>query len=154
MQRVLFVCLGNICRSPLAEGLANKVAEELGLENLVEFDSCGTSSYHIGQQPDERTLINAKKNGLELNHNARQFEKADFREFDFIIAMDAANKSNIQKLDQTGEFDDKLFLMRDFDPKSPGADVPDPYFGGEQGFQNVFEILDRSVRNFIEKTLV
>ena len=153
MKKVLFVCLGNICRSPLAEGLAKKIADDMEISDNVSFDSCGTSNYHIGEQPDRRTIENAKKNGLHLNHKGRQFDRADFREFDFILAMDSANMSNIKKLDQTNEFDDKLFLMRDFDPDFPGEDVPDPYFGGPDGFQNVYDILDRSVKHFIKTKL-
>ena len=153
MKKVLFVCLGNICRSPLAEGLAKKIAGEMGISDEVEFDSCGTSNYHIGEQPDRRTVENANNNGLQLNHKGRQFDRADFREFDYILAMDSANLANIKKLDQTNEFDDKVFLMRDFDPDFPGEDVPDPYFGGSEGFQNVFDILNRSVEHFIKTKL-
>ena len=153
MKKVLFVCLGNICRSPLAEGLAKKIADNMGISDTVEFDSCGTSNYHIGEQPDRRTVENAKSNGLQLNHKGRQFDRADFREFDYILAMDSANLTNIKKLDQTNEFDDKVFLMRDFDPDFPGEDVPDPYFGGSEGFQNVFDILNRSVEHFIKTKL-
>lgn len=154
MKKVLFVCLGNICRSPLAEGLAKHLVEEKGVSDQFYFDSCGTSKYHIGEQPDERTIDNAVNNGIKLDHQARQFDKRDFRDFDYIIAMDAANLSNIRILDQADQFGDKLYLMRDFDPKNPGADVPDPYFGGEAGFQNVFDILNRSVNNFIDTELI
>ncbi len=150
MSKVLFVCLGNICRSPLAKGLAIKIAEEKGLHERLYFDSCGTSHYHIGGQPDARTVENAKKNGLILNNIARQFGKKDFREFDFILVMDKDNMTNIKKLDQSNEFVEKLFLMRDFDFIEAGGDVPDPYFGGEEGFQEVYEILERSITNFIE----
>ena len=154
MKKVLFVCLGNICRSPLAEGLAIKLASEMGLNNQVEFDSCGTSNYHIGDQPDKRTIENAEANGLKLNHKARQFDKRDFRDFDFIITMDTANMSNVKKLDQEGQFGDKLYLMREFDTEDKGADVPDPYFGGPKGFQEVYDILERSVKSFIEEKIV
>lgn len=153
MKKILFVCLGNICRSPLAEGLANKIAKESGLEQKVVFDSCGTGAYHIGEQPDPRTMANAKSNGLIIKHQARQFDKSDFREFDYILAMDQDNLANIKKIDQTSAFEDKLFLMRDFDSLSPGADVPDPYFGGSEGFQNVYDILERSINEFMNKKL-
>ncbi|MEQ8927690.1 MAG: low molecular weight protein-tyrosine-phosphatase [Fulvivirga sp.] len=149
MEKVLFVCLGNICRSPLAEGLANKLSKELGVSEKVKFDSCGTSNYHIGEQPDKRAIQNAQENGLKLNHKARQFDKADFREFDYIIAMDSANLTNINKLDQEGQFEEKLYLMRQFDDEDKGADVPDPYFGGPEGFQQVYDILERSVKKFL-----
>lgn len=153
MVKVLFVCLGNICRSPLAQGLMEKKISEIGLSNFIQVDSCGTSSYHIGQQPDERTLKNALRNGLTLNHQARQLIRKDFRDFDYILAMDQANLDCAKRLDQTHEFAEKLQLMRDFDPLNPGADVPDPYFGGEEGFQHVYDILERSVENFIQKII-
>ncbi len=154
MKKVLFVCLGNICRSPLAEGLAKHIAKEKGISDHVHFDSCGTSQYHIGDQPDERTVENTANNGIKLDHQARQFEKKDFRDFDYILAMDSNNLSNIKILDQADQFGDKLFLMRDFDPENSGGDVPDPYFGGEAGFQNVYDILNRSVENFIDTELI
>jgi protein-tyrosine phosphatase len=153
MKKVLFVCLGNICRSPLAEGIAKNIALEMNLDKGVFFDSCGTSNYHIGGQPDSRTVGNAKKNGLILNHKARQFEIIDFERFDYILTMDSSNKKNIIKLDKNDVFRNKISLMREFDPEQTHIDVPDPYFGGDQGFQNVYDILNRSVRNFIEKEL-
>ncbi len=149
MIKVLFVCLGNICRSPLAEGIMKHRIKALNLDDQIEVDSCGTSKYHIGEQPDKRTVANAKSNGLALNHQARQFTKADFRNFDYILAMDGANLKNIGKIDQTGEFSGKTMLMRYFDNQDKNADVPDPYFGGEEGFQQVYEILDRSVDEFL-----
>ncbi len=151
MKKVLFVCLGNICRSPLAEGLAIKLAEELGISDQVSFDSCGTGNYHIGELPDSRTRNNAEQNGLKLTSRARQFEKKDFRAFDHILVMDAANLSNIKKIDMTNQFSAKIQLMRDFDPQFKGEDVPDPYFGGEKGFQEVYEILNRSVGQFLRE---
>ncbi|MDX1629630.1 MAG: low molecular weight protein-tyrosine-phosphatase, partial [Fulvivirga sp.] len=95
MIKVLFVCLGNICRSPLAEGIFKKRIKEHGLVGQVEVDSCGTSQYHIGEPPDERTVANAASNAIKLDHEARQFLKKDFRQFDYIIPMDDANLQNI-----------------------------------------------------------
>jgi len=150
MVKILFVCLGNICRSPLAEGILKSQIKEKGLDEHIVVDSCGTSKYHIGEQPDSRTVSNAKENGLELNHEARQFEKEDFRQFTYIVTMDSANLNCIQRIDQTKGFEDKMMLMRAFDPENKNADVPDPYFGGEDGFQQVYDILDRSVTNFLD----
>ncbi len=121
-----------------------------GLNN-IEVDSCGTGQYHIGEQPDSRTIANAQENGITLDHRARQFVYEDFERFDHIIAMDRSNLQNIKRLDSDNNFADKLHLMRDFDPVENGGDVPDPYFGGERGFQEVFDILDRSIDHFLMK---
>jgi len=143
MKRVLFVCLGNICRSPLAEGVFRKKIKERGLEDVYEVDSCGTAAYHIGQQPDGRSVQNASQNGVKLEHQARQFSVDDFENFDYILAMDKSNLRDIQSLevDRKGY---ELVLMRNYDVQGINQDVPDPYYGGENGFQEVFEILDRS----------
>jgi len=150
MIKVLFICLGNICRSPLAEGIFIKKVKEKDLDEVIEVDSCGTSQYHIGELPDPRTRENAKANGLELDQKARQFKKEDFRKYDYLIPMDQANYDTVKRVDQTDSFGKKMILMRDFDSQEKGADVPDPYFGGEEGFQKVYDILDRSTSNFLE----
>lgn len=149
MTRVLFVCLGNICRSPLAEALFKKhvTAGDFGLH--FETDSCGTAAYHIGAHPDERSRENARKNGLEYDHLGRKFSLKDFRRFDIIIAMDKANRLSLQKENLTDH--GHIYLMRDFDPMGKGKDVPDPYYGGEDGFQQVFDILDRSTSTLLKK---
>jgi protein-tyrosine phosphatase len=147
--KVLFVCLGNICRSPLAEAIFKHKIREKGLEHLVEADSCGTSNYHIGSQPDPRTLANASRNGVVIDHCGRQFGAEDFEKFDFILAMDNSNYQNILRLPGSANFAGKVQLMRNFDPENKGAEVPDPYYGGEKGFQDVFDILSRSMENFI-----
>ena len=148
--KVLFVCLGNICRSPLAEADFNNKIEEKGLASTFFVDSCGTRDYHIGEQPDPRTIRNAQKNGIKINHCCRQLTVEDLSSFDYILAMDRSNLRNIISLDANSIFRNKIFLMRDFDPLGKGEEVPDPYFGGEEGFQHVFEILDRTMENFID----
>lgn len=150
---VLFVCLGNICRSPLAMNLFKREVSERGLSGHFEIDSCGTSDYHIGSSPDSRTVENALKNGLEINHSARQLTPSDLEKYDYLLAMDRDNLANIKALDPSGQYEDKIFLMRDFDPEEQRAEVPDPYFGGEQGFQNVYEILKRSVSHFLDNVV-
>jgi protein-tyrosine phosphatase len=150
--KVLFVCLGNICRSPLAEAIFKHKIRERGLDKLVEADSCGTSNYHIGDQPDPRTIANAKKNGVAIDHCGRQLCEEDFKKFDYILAMDQSNYNNILRLPSSSEFSSKVRMMREFDPVEKG-EVPDPYHGGEKGFQEVFDILNRTMDNFIDHLL-
>ena len=149
MKKVLFVCLGNICRSPLAEALFNEHVAEAGLQEDFMADSCGTAAYHVGQQPDNRSRANALQNGLDYSHSARQITNDDFSAFDLIIPMDASNMSNLSIVDQGGSA--KVQLMRDYDPGHEGTDVPDPYFGGDGGFQKVFDILERSTSELLNQ---
>lgn len=146
--RVLFVCLGNICRSPVAEAIFNHKIGGSKIDALVEADSCGTANYHIGHTPDPRTISNAKKNGVTINHRGRQLSQGDLEHFDFIFAMDESNYRNILRLDLQHRYEHKINLMRTFDPFGTG-DVPDPYYGTEQNFQEVFDILDRTLDNFV-----
>ncbi len=150
MTRILFVCLGNICRSPLAEGLFIEKLKQAGLEAKYKVDSAGTSNLHEGELADLRTRENARKNGIELITRSRPFSKQDFVEFDLILTMDRSNYANVLKwepafVDQVAQ----VKMMRDFDRRSPGADVPDPYFGGDQGFQHVFDILDHTTEELL-----
>lgn len=151
MRKILFVCLGNICRSPLAEGLMLEKIANLGVEDQFKIDSCGTADYHIGELPDERTRENALQNGLELKHRARQFDPSDFKRFDHILVMDSANKMKIIGQATSEEHLQKVQLMRDFEQEISlqGVDVPDPYYGGNEGFQNVYDILDRCTENLL-----
>lgn len=148
--KVLFVCLGNICRSPLGAAILKKKVKDKGLDSWVEVDSCGTSNYHIGDNADRRTIANAKKHGVLIEHCARQLETKDLDTFDFIFAMDKSNYQNIVRLSNGHAHTQKIRMMREFDPLEKGGEVPDPYHGGEEDFQEVFDILDRSTDSFIE----
>ncbi len=147
MIKILFVCLGNICRSPLAEAIFIQKLRKKGLRDAFEVDSAGTGHWHIGKDPDPRSIDIAKKNNISIDHIGRQFSTDDGR-FDYIVAMDSDNLQTI--LEVMGSQHDGLFLMRHFDPHEKGGDVPDPYFGGDEGFHHVFEILDRSCDHLIE----
>ncbi|MBX2866274.1 MAG: low molecular weight phosphotyrosine protein phosphatase [Leptolyngbyaceae cyanobacterium MAG.088] len=139
--RLLFVCLGNICRSPSAENIMNYLLEQQGLHSKISCDSAGTSSYHIGSSPDSRMAAAAKKRGINLVGSARQFTVSDFEAFDVILAMDDSNYRNILSLDPSGQYAHKVKLMCEFCQKYPDRDVPDPYYGGADGFDYVIDLL-------------
>lgn len=152
MIKVLFVCLGNICRSPLAEAIFNHKVQAMGLSLQFKSDSAGTSDFHIGELPDDRSILCAKKNGLIMSHRSRQVNRTDFRDFDYIIAMDDNNLRNLNMLKDRYKFPDKeILMMRDFGNGVQGLSVPDPYYGGEEGFDEIFQILDQSIDDFLVK---
>jgi protein-tyrosine phosphatase len=147
-MKVLFVCLGNICRSPVAEAIFNHKIKEMNLQFHHSADSCGTANYHIGDSPDHRSIRNAMKNGVQIDHQGRQLQERDLNDFDLILAMDESNHRNILQLTNDDYHIGKIKLMREFDPRGRG-EVPDPYYGGEKDFQLVFDILNRSIDNLI-----
>ncbi len=151
-KKVLFVCLGNICRSPLAEADFKHKVKEKGLDHLFEIDSCGTGNYHIGDPPDPRTIANAKKNGVEIEHLGRQLSDDDLAYYDMILAMDNKNLRSIESLRTAKEYSHKVKLMREFDPTEKG-EVPDPYYWEEKNFQEVFEILNRTADALLEELM-
>lgn len=154
MIKILFVCLGNICRSPMAEAIFKDKIEKKGLGNHFQADSAGTSDYHIGELPDERTIRCLKSKGIETRHRGRQINRLDFKEFDYIIAMDDQNLQNLTRLKAIfGCSDRELFLMRDFVAGDTGQPVPDPYYGGEKEFEEIYTVLDRSIEHFLAKIL-
>ncbi|WP_083468684.1 low molecular weight protein-tyrosine-phosphatase [Nostoc piscinale] len=140
--KLLFVCLGNICRSPSAENIMNHLVDQVGLSNSILCDSAGTSSYHIGSPPDRRmSAAAAAKLGIQLRGRARQFAKSDFQEFDLILAMDRDNYNDILSLDPTGKYHHKVRLMCDSCTRHNLKEVPDPYYGGVEGFNQVIDLL-------------
>jgi protein-tyrosine phosphatase len=149
MINVLFVCLGNICRSPLAEGLFRKMAEEQGVAHHIVCDSAGTASYHIGELADPRTRNNASSHGVELTHRARAFHPADFDDFDLIIPMDQSNLAHIDSV-RPRFTKAEIRLLRAFDPADGETDVPDPYYGDASDFETVYQIVDRGCRHLLK----
>jgi len=139
--RVCFVCLGNICRSPTAEGVFRHLLVEADLEDAIVVDSAGTAAYHAGESPDRRATATARQRGIVLAGSARRFEEEDFERFDYVVAMDGSNERNLRQLAPSELARAKIHLLRDFDDDSPeGAEVPDPYYGGADGFENVLDI--------------
>lgn len=147
VQRILVVCLGNICRSPMAEGILTHLVKERGLIQSIELDSAGTGAYHIGSTPDVRAQEVCLSNGITLQHKARQVKRQDFDEFDYIIAMDSNNYNALKKIAPH----DRLFLMRSFDATAQDdVNVPDPYYGGIEGFNEVYDMLYRAANGLLD----
>ncbi|PIQ09381.1 MAG: protein tyrosine phosphatase [Ignavibacteriales bacterium CG18_big_fil_WC_8_21_14_2_50_31_20] len=142
MIKILFVCLGNICRSPSGEAVMNALIERNNLRDRIACDSAGTIAYHTGEPADARMQKHAIKRGYNLTSIARQIKLNDFERFNFIIAMDRDNYRNILALDVEGKYKDKVKLMMDFAIEHSDNDVPDPYYGGEQGFEYVLDLLE------------
>lgn len=148
--KLLFVCLGNICRSPSAENIMNYLIEKENLTDKFECDSAGTSRYHIGASPDQRMRVAAQKRGIELKGKARQIEDFDLEYYDLILAMDKSNYVNILALDPTGKYKNKIKLICDFTTKFKDKEVPDPYYGGESGFDYVIDLLLDACQGLLE----
>lgn len=142
-KKILMVCLGNICRSPLAEGILRKKAAERGID--VEIDSAGTSNYHIGENPDKRSCANASSHGVDISKlQARQFLPEDFDKFDHILVMDSMNYSEVERQARNEKDMKKVDFILNFARPGKNMAVPDPYFGGEEGFETVYNLLDEA----------
>jgi protein-tyrosine phosphatase len=146
-MRILFVCLGNICRSPTAEAVMRDLTVKAGLADEITVDSAGTGDWHIGYPPDSRAVEAGAKRGLTVSGTARQIAPSDFENFDLIVAMDRSNHADLIEL--AGKEDPRIRLLREFGPDDE-LDVPDPYFGGEDGFDEVISLIDRHCRVLLE----
>ena len=152
-MRILFVCLGNICRSPTAEGVMRHVVREEGLEGSIEIDSAGTGGWHVGAPPDERATAAARKRSIVLEGAARRFAPGDFDTYDLILAMDEQNRRDLLALAPDDEGRRKVRLLREFDPNGEGTadlDVPDPYYGGDDGFERVLDLVESATRGLVD----
>jgi protein-tyrosine phosphatase len=150
---VLFVCLGNICRSPTAHGVFEQIARDTGHDDWLAVDSCGTGSWHVGEAPDRRATAEALRRGYRLDHlRARQVSAADFETFDYILAMDKSNLRDLKALCPVG-FQGHLGLFLDFHPDTVAVEVPDPYYGGDDGFADVLDLIEGASHGLLQAML-
>ena len=149
-RRILFVCLGNICRSPLAETILQSLVEKRGLTDAYEIDSAGILDYHEGDSADHRMLYHAQRRGYIIMHRSRPVTKADFDKFDLIIGMDNENVSDLRHIAQTDEQRTKIHRMVQFCPEFGRTSVPDPYYGGDAGFELVIDMLEVGCAKLLE----
>jgi protein-tyrosine phosphatase len=148
--RILFVCMGNICRSPLAEGIFTHKANERGVADRFSVDSAGTGGWHVGEPPDHRMSRTASAKGVKLLSRARQIRRDDARRFDYIICMDSDNRDDVLQL---GFPPDRVSLLLEHDPAAPVNEVPDPYYGGQDGFEQVFALVDSACSALLDNLL-
>lgn len=149
MVRVLFVCLGNICRSPTAEGVFRALVNREGLDDKIFIDSAGTHAYHIGEGPDPRSQAAAAQRGIDLSSlRGRRATAADMKEFDYVLAMDEENYSNLMGM-TTSQTEQRVTLLMNYAPERPEDEVPDPYFGGEGGFDRVLDMIEDASRGLL-----
>lgn len=148
--QVLFVCLGNICRSPTAHGVFQYCVDQAGMNKEIEVDSAGTGAWHIGQPPDQRAMATALARGYDLSsQRARQLEVGDFDRFDHILAMDRKNLLHMRAL-QPATYGGYLGCLLDFHPRAPVFDVPDPYYGGSDGFDEVLDLVEDACQGLLQ----
>lgn len=148
--RLCFVCLGNICRSPTAEGIMRKLVHDDGLDDQVVVESAGTGAWHLGERADARARATAAQRGVTLDRRAQQFHAKDFDRFDYVLVMDEEIGGTLGRLTSSRTARERIRVLRSFDPDSPsGARVPDPYYGGPEGFDEVFDICDAACRGLL-----
>lgn len=146
--KILFVCLGNICRSPAAESVMKSIVENEHQQARYEIDSAGTGNYHIGDLPDQRMRVHAQRRGYNLTHRCRQVTETDFDEFDIIVAMDESNRRNLKRVAPSVEAEKKIVMMADFSDMCSRYDhIPDPYYEGAEGFELVLDLLESACWN-------
>jgi protein-tyrosine-phosphatase len=150
MKRIMFVCLGNICRSPLAHAVFADIVEKSKVAHRYHVDSSGIIGHHAGERSDPRMLVTANAHGINITHRAKQLTRKHLDEFHMIVCMDDENKAGALRIVEDPTQEAKICMLRDFDPKGPGI-VPDPYYGGDQGFETVFDIVSRSCTALFEK---
>ncbi len=151
-KNVLFVCLGNICRSPAAEGIFLKMVDKAGLNDHIHVDSAGTGGWHVGDAPDSRMIAHAKKRGYDLTQlEARQFSEEDFKNFDYILTMDHSNFKNVINLDVKRQFTSKVQRLTSYCKIHEIQEVPDPYYDREQGFEHVLDLLEDACAELLNK---
>jgi protein-tyrosine phosphatase len=151
-MRLLFVCMGNICRSPTAEGVMRHLLREQGLEDEVEIDSAGTGGWHAGDPPDARATEAAHRRGIVLEGAARQVRPSDFADYDLLLAADRQNLADLRAVAPSEAARAKVRLLREFDPASTGdLDVPDPYYGGPDGFEEVLDLVEAACRGLLDE---
>jgi len=148
--KLLFVCMGNICRSPTAEGVMRHLLREQGLEGEIEIDSAGTGGWHAGDPPDARATEAARRRGIVLEGVARQVRPSDFEDYDLLLAADRQNLADLRAVAPSEAARAKVRLLREFDPASSGnLDVPDPYYGGPDGFEDVLDLVEAACRGLL-----
>lgn len=151
MVKVLFVCLGNICRSPTAHGIFEKMVISAGLQDKIGVDSCGTGSWHVGQPPDERTLKTARERGYDISHlRARKLAAEDFDRFDYILSMDTRNLADVIKK-APADYKGQIKLLLDFSKERNVLEVPDPYYGGDEGFDRIFNMIESACECLLDE---
>ena len=155
VKKILFVCLGNICRSPAAEGIFNQKIKERDLENVFVVDSAGTGSWHVGNLPDQRMRTTALTRGIELTSRARQIDENDLYEFDYILVMDKDNLEAVKSLtkDEINPLNSKIKLILSYSKNSQLDEVPDPYYGGQNGFEKVLDLLNDAIDQLIDSLI-